>query len=74
VPPPSVRPAQPAFSFQLPEDGVALDDIEREVIRAALTRNGGNVSRAARFLRVSRQTMIYRIKKHNLDGLAKKLG
>jgi len=31
-----------------------------------VTTISGNVSRAARYLKVSRQTLIYRIKKHNL--------
>ncbi len=75
VPPPSTRQLAGArFSFQLPEEGMGLDDIEREIISHVLTQNGGNVSRAARFLKISRQTMIYRIKKHNLDALANRLG
>jgi len=41
-----------------------LEEIEREVIRQALIKCGGNVSRAARFLAVTRQTMLYRMKKH----------
>jgi DNA-binding NtrC family response regulator len=76
VPPPSARqPAsRGAFQFQLPDDGIGLEDIEREVIARVLQQNGGNVSRAARFLKISRQTMIYRIKKHGLDALANRLG
>jgi DNA-binding NtrC family response regulator len=56
------------FMMSLPDEGMALEDIEREAIRTALERSSGNVSRAARFLRISRQTLIYRINKHGLNA------
>jgi transcriptional regulator with GAF, ATPase, and Fis domain len=56
------------FMMSLPDEGMALDAIEREAIRTALERSSGNVSRAARFLRISRQTLIYRMNKHGLNG------
>ena len=62
--PPSAR----GFRLSLPEGGVALDEIERQAIRGALERTGGNVSQAARFLRVSRQTLMYRMKKHGISS------
>jgi DNA-binding NtrC family response regulator len=64
IPPPSVRP--PDLPIALPDEGIGLEEVERELIRRALERFGGNVSRAARYLKVSRQTLIYRIKKHRL--------
>ncbi len=62
-PPPSDRPG---FALILPEEGIGLEEVERELIRRALDRFDGNVSRAARYLKVTRQTLIYRIKKHRL--------
>jgi DNA-binding NtrC family response regulator len=47
-------------------DRVPLDRLEREVIRQALARNDGNISRTARFLAITRQTLLYRLKKHGL--------
>jgi two-component system, NtrC family, response regulator AtoC len=47
-------------------DSCPLEDLEREVIRQALVRCNGNVSGASRYLAISRQTMIYRMKKHGL--------
>jgi DNA-binding NtrC family response regulator len=47
-------------------DSCSLEELEREVIRQALERCDGNVSRAARFLAVSRQTLLYRLKKYGL--------
>lgn len=64
-PPPSDRPG---FALILPEDGIGLDEVERELIRRALDKFDGNVSRAARYLKVTRQTLIYRIKKHRLGA------
>jgi two-component system, NtrC family, response regulator AtoC len=64
MPPPSTRNG---FSFTLPEEGIALDEVERQLIQGALQRFKGNVSQAARYLKVSRQTLMYRIKKHSLE-------
>jgi DNA-binding NtrC family response regulator len=52
--------------ISLPKKGVPLAHVEREVIREALAHCKGNVSRAARHLSISRQTMVYRMKKHRL--------
>lgn len=57
-----------ALRIELPPDGLDLAQLEREVIRQALAMNRNNVSAAARFLRISRQTLIYRLKKHNLKA------
>lgn len=54
--------------LSLPPDGVNFADLEREVLREALARCQGNVSRAARFLSMSRQTLMYRMKKYALVG------
>ena len=50
----------------LPPDGMPLLVLEREILREALSRCEGNVSRAARYLSISRQTLMYRMKKHGL--------
>ncbi|AKV03746.1 Response regulator of zinc sigma-54-dependent two-component system [Labilithrix luteola] len=51
----------------LPPTGVSLGALEREILRQALSQCDGNVSRAARFLSISRQTLIYRMKKYSLE-------
>ncbi len=51
------------------EQGSVLESIRREergAIIAALRESGGNVSRAARELDISRQTLVYRMKKHDI--------
>ena len=50
--------------FVLPTEGVDLLALEGDMIRQALGMSGGNRSRAARLLRISRDTLLYRIHKH----------
>ncbi len=52
--------------FRLPEEGVDLEWLESEMIRQALERARGNKSRAARLLGITRDTLLYRLKKFAL--------
>ena len=45
-------------------DKFNLDSTERELVVKALTRTSGNVTRAAKLLGISRDTLRYRIEKH----------
>lgn len=49
--------------IDLPEDGVGLEDVEREVIRQAYDKCSRNKSRTARFLKIPRHILTYRLKK-----------
>ena len=49
--------------FRLPEHGVSLDELEASLVRQALERTGGNKSRAARLLGLTRATLRYRLEK-----------
>ena len=51
---------------ELPEEGVSLERIERELITRSLERFRGNQTQAARYLDISRRTLIYRMEKHGL--------
>ena len=53
---------------ELPEEGVSLEGIERELITRALERFRGNQTQAARYLDISRRTLIYRMEKHGLPS------
>ncbi len=58
-------PAQsPAWTFELPAAGINLQELEVAVIRQALALAGGNKSRAARLLGLSRDTLLYRLQKY----------
>ncbi|MEN8175348.1 MAG: sigma-54 dependent transcriptional regulator [Pseudomonadota bacterium] len=59
--------AEAASRVPLPEGGLVLNDVERDLIGQALERTRGNRSQAARLLGLSRDTLLYRIKKFALD-------
>ncbi|MBV8865282.1 MAG: sigma-54-dependent Fis family transcriptional regulator [Acidobacteriaceae bacterium] len=69
----SVQPIQDAFLGDLPETGISLDEVQKELIVRALQKFGGNQSRAARFLRVSRRTLAYRLEKYGLPDSSLKV-
>jgi two-component system NtrC family response regulator len=50
----------------LPDDGYSLEQLEREVVVQALERNRWNQTAAARFLRIPRHTLIYRLEKYRI--------
>lgn len=50
----------------LPEDGISLENLERELIFRALDRFKGNQTQAAKYLDISRRTLIYRMEKHQI--------
>jgi two-component system NtrC family response regulator len=50
----------------LPEEGLSLEEIERELISRALDKFRGNQTQAPRYLDISRRTLIYRMEKHGL--------
>ena len=54
------------LTVSLNGDRCPIETLEREVIREALARCQGNISHAAKFLGITRQTMLYRMKKHGL--------
>lgn len=63
--PPAVGP----LSFvQLPPRGVSLDAVERELVRQALARVGGNQVRAAALLGISRDALRNRMRKFGLPS------
>jgi two-component system NtrC family response regulator len=55
-------------SVEIPEGGVDLADLERTLLRKALEKTGGNQTKAAALLGITRQTLIYRMEKHGLKG------
>ncbi|MEE9425124.1 MAG: sigma-54 dependent transcriptional regulator [Methylococcales bacterium] len=59
-------PSSTTHGFSLPEKGIDLEILEKDLICQALNRTNGNRSKSARLLGISRDTMLYRINKHNL--------
>lgn len=56
-----------AFWIELPEEGVSLEAVERELILRALEQAKGNQTKAAKYLDISRRTLIYRMEKYGLS-------
>ncbi|WP_448384275.1 sigma-54-dependent transcriptional regulator [Desulfosoma sp.] len=52
----------------MPEEGISLEELERNIIREVYERCGRNKSKTARFLRIPRHVLIYRMKKFALDA------
>jgi two-component system, NtrC family, response regulator len=52
--------------LELPDEGISLEAVERELLLRALEKAGGNQTQAARYLDISRRTFIYRMEKHGL--------
>jgi len=56
----------PDYVPAIPPEGLSLETLERELILQALERAGGNKSRAARLLGLTRRTLYSRMEKHGL--------
>ena len=54
--------------FILPEGGISLDDLERDLIVQALEKAKDNKTLAAKLLNISRDSLRYQIKKFGLEG------
>jgi DNA-binding NtrC family response regulator len=60
--------ATPATVPGLPPDGMDLGQWERAMLEQALQQSGGNQTRAAQRLGISRDTLRYRLKKYGIGG------
>jgi two-component system NtrC family response regulator len=59
-----------AIQFELPPYGISLEGIEREIILRALQKFEWNQTQAAKYLDISRRTLIYRVEKFGLRETA----
>jgi two-component system, NtrC family, response regulator AtoC len=64
-PDPAMAVAVPA-GVPIPNDGLSLEDNERTLLARALEKTSGNQTQAARLLRITRDTLRYKMKKFNL--------
>jgi DNA-binding NtrC family response regulator len=61
--PPQATAAAADPLVSLPAEGIPLDQVEMSLVRQALERSGGNQTRAAELLGISRGQLRYRLKK-----------
>jgi len=64
--PDTALPVAAPMSMDIPTDGLSLEDNERSLLARALEKTNGNQTQAARLLRVTRDTLRYKMKKFNL--------
>ena len=53
--------------MELPDEGISLEDVERELLLAALEKHNWNQTRAAVFLNITRSTLVNRMEKFGLQ-------
>ena len=61
------HPTQDYGEFTLPNGGLVLEDMERDLIRQAMARSGGQIKEAAELLGMTYKTMQYRLKKYDIE-------
>ena len=59
-------------AYDLPEEGISLEQVERELVMQALTRTGWNHTKAAALLGLNRDQIRYRIEKFGLEKTAER--
>jgi DNA-binding NtrC family response regulator len=52
--------------LSIPPEGISMTELEKELIVTALEQNRWNQTRAAEFLRISRNVLVYRMQKYRL--------
>jgi two-component system NtrC family response regulator len=61
------EPSVAGLRMELPDDGLSLEDVERELLSAALMKHDWNQTKAAAYLDISRSALIYRMQKFGLE-------
>jgi transcriptional regulator with PAS, ATPase and Fis domain len=69
--PDALKPGARALDLEpglsLPAGGIQLEELEKDLIRQALSRTHGNKTRAAELLGLTRDTLRYRVEKYALE-------
>jgi two-component system NtrC family response regulator len=53
--------------IELPDEGLSLENVERDLLLAALEKHGWNQTRAAAYLDITRSALVYRMQKFGLE-------
>jgi two-component system NtrC family response regulator len=62
----SPHPRLAVDGIELPSEGISLVDLERAILIRALEMNDYNQSSTARFLRIPRHILLYRLEKYEI--------
>ncbi|MFL6332726.1 MAG: sigma-54-dependent transcriptional regulator [Pyrinomonadaceae bacterium] len=68
--PSATAAAAAGVPFTLPAGGLSLEELETSLVRQAVERSGGNQTRAAELLGISRDQLRYRLKKIDAEAAA----
>jgi two-component system NtrC family response regulator len=60
------KPVEDTLLFEMPPHGISLEGVEKELILRALRKFDWNQTQAAKYLDISRRTLIYRMEKFGL--------
>jgi two-component system NtrC family response regulator len=64
----------PESLLRIPEEGIKLEEVEKQLLLYSLQKNDWNQTHAAKFLSITRQALIYRMEKYGLKSDAPKEG
>ena len=64
--PQQTRSEGAVLNFDLPPEGISLEEIERAIIAKAMEKSDGCIARAAKLLGTTYRTVEYRVKKYGL--------
>jgi two-component system NtrC family response regulator len=53
--------------IELPDEGISLEQVEKDLILAALEKHAWNQTRTSAYLGVTRSTLVYRMEKYGLQ-------
>ena len=54
--------------FRIPPEGISMEKVEEDLVRQALEMTGGNQTKAAKLLDISRDSLRYRMQKFGIDS------
>ncbi len=66
------RQCKTSFDLDIPDEGIDFEDLEKELMKKALSKANGNASKAAKLLGMSYKTFLYRLEKFHLNGHSRK--
>jgi DNA-binding NtrC family response regulator len=57
-----------SVNFDIPPNGLSLDDLEKQLVAKALERSKNNITKAAKLLGLTRGTFRYRLQKYGISN------
>jgi two-component system NtrC family response regulator len=74
--PPEIRQAKRRVAnvaLELPDEGISLEEVEKEILLRALEKYNGNQTHEAKYLNITRKMLIYRMEKYGIKSAAEEI-